>query len=50
MTLYYYYYLQRLEVMLKPELVQVCRNFGFRGYSKLKKEELLAFVTRQLDN
>lgn len=44
-TTYLGYLLQSLNV---PELKDICRNFGIKGYSSLKKAELVDFITDSL--
>mmetsp|Transcript_19019 Transcript_19019/g.27242 ORF Transcript_19019/g.27242 Transcript_19019/m.27242 type:complete len:763 (+) Transcript_19019:38-2326(+) len=39
---------KRLNSMLRSELLNVCNRFGMSGYSKLKKADLLQFVTDRL--
>ena len=44
-TTYLNYLLQSLNL---PELKQICRDFGIKGYSSLKKAELIDFIIDSL--
>jgi hypothetical protein len=44
-TTYLNYLLQSLNI---PELKQICRDFGIKGYSSLKKAELIDFIIDSL--